>query len=212
MNREMSKTLVFVAAACLMVGAAYLTTADRSIRSEAFDDQGAEFFPDFKDPNACTTLEVVDYDPATADILPFKVTLKDGKWTIPSHYDYPADAKKVLWPGLREHFTKAGVDVPLLDIQERYLFRMALETARCFDEGVIGSTAEANIGSIFGIGFPANTGGAAQFIDGYEGPHGTGIAAFVARAQELAAAYGERFEPPASLVEKAEKNEPFKKR
>ena len=89
------------------------------------------------------------------------------------------------------------------------LFIEAVETARCFDEGVISSTAEANIGSIFGIGFPANTGGAAQFVNGYEGPHGTGIKAFVARAQELAATYGERFEPPASLVEKAEKGEPF---
>ena len=58
------------------------------------------------------------------------------------------------------------------DLKERMLFIEAVETARCFDEGVIGSTAEANIGSIFGIGYPANTGGAAQFIDGYEGPDG----------------------------------------
>ena len=89
------------------------------------------------------------------------------------------------------------------------LFIEAVETARCFDEGVISSTAEANIGSIFGIGFPALTGGAAQFINGYEGPDGTGIKAFVARAQELAAKFGDRFAPPASLVEKAEKGERF---
>ncbi|WP_435015444.1 DUF4340 domain-containing protein [Tundrisphaera sp. TA3] len=96
MNREMSKTLVFVAVAVVMIGAAYFTHADRSVTSSAFDDQGQKFFPEFTDPNACTTLEVVDYDPATADILPFKVTLKNGKWTIPSHYDYPADAKQRL--------------------------------------------------------------------------------------------------------------------
>ena len=42
------------------------------------------------------------------------------------------------------------------DLKDRMLFIEAVETARCFDEGVIGSTAEANIGSIFGIGFPAN--------------------------------------------------------
>lgn len=57
------------------------------------------------------------------------------------------------------------------------------------------TTADANIGSIMGIGFPAWTGGVHQFIVGYEG----GTAGFVARAKELAAQYGPRFTPPASL-------------
>ncbi len=71
------------------------------------------------------------------------------------------------------------------------LFIEAIETARCFEEGVIDSAAAANIGSIMGIGYPANTGGAVQFMQGYQG----GLAGFVARARELAATYGERFEP-----------------
>ncbi len=95
MNREMRKTLVFVAAAVLMTGAAVLGRLDRSSRPEEFNDQGKKFFDDF-DPTTCTTLEVVDYDPATAQVLPFKVTNKAGKWVIPSHYDYPADAKQRL--------------------------------------------------------------------------------------------------------------------
>ena len=65
-------------------------------RDEAFNDQGQPFFPDFKDPLACTDLEVVDYDPSTATASPFQVMFKDGKWVIPSHYDYPADAKDRL--------------------------------------------------------------------------------------------------------------------
>ena len=85
------------------------------------------------------------------------------------------------------------------------LFVEALETVKCLDEGVIESVADANIGSIFGIGFPAWTGGVLQYINGYEG----GAAGFVARARELAANYGERFEPPASLVEKAERGETY---
>jgi 3-hydroxyacyl-CoA dehydrogenase/enoyl-CoA hydratase/3-hydroxybutyryl-CoA epimerase len=56
-----------------------------------------------------------------------------------------------------------------------------------------------------GIGFPAWTGGVLQYINGYEG----GPTGFVARARELAATYGERFEPPASLVEKAERGEKY---
>ena len=80
----------------------------------------------------------------------------------------------------------------------------AIETVKCFDEGVLMSAAEANIGSIFGIGFPAVTGGAIQYINGFEGPAGRGPAGFVARARELQAKYGDRFEPPASLVAVAE--------
>ena len=44
-----------------------------------------------------------------------------------------------------------------------------------------------------------------QYINGYDG----GLPGFVARARELAATYGERFEPPASLVEKAERGETY---
>jgi 3-hydroxyacyl-CoA dehydrogenase/enoyl-CoA hydratase/3-hydroxybutyryl-CoA epimerase len=58
-------------------------------------------------------------------------------------------------------------------------------------EGVLTSGHDANIGSIFGIGFPAWTGGAWQYIEGM------GREAFIARAQALAAEHGERFAPPA---------------
>jgi len=74
---------------------------------------------------------------------------------------------------------------------------------RCYDEGVIESVADANIGSIFGIGFPAWTGGVLQYINGYQG----GPQGFVTRARELAAQFGARFEPPASLVERAGRGE-----
>ena len=81
----------------------------------------------------------------------------------------------------------------------------SLEAVKCLDEGVIESVADANIGSILGIGFPGWTGGALQYINGYEG----GLPGFVARARELAAKYGERFEPPASLVQRAERGERY---
>ncbi len=60
-------------------------------------------------------------------------------------------------------------------MKERLLFIEAVETARCFAEGVIESSAAANIGSIMGIGYPPATGGAAQFIHGYVGRSGTGM-------------------------------------
>ncbi|MFI0982206.1 3-hydroxyacyl-CoA dehydrogenase NAD-binding domain-containing protein [Streptomyces sp. NPDC021093] len=121
-------------------------------------------------------------------------------------YEYGEDGKRTrLWPGLREHFGRQGVEIPFVDMQERMLFSEAIDTVRLFEEGVLTSVADANIGSIMGIGFPAWTGGVIQYINGYEG----GLPGFVARARELAATYGERFEPTALLVEKAEKGEKF---
>lgn len=122
-------------------------------------------------------------------------------------YEYGEDGKRAgLWPGLREHFTKPGAEIPFEDMRERMLFSEALDTVRLLEEGVLTSVADANIGSIFGIGFPGWTGGVLQYINGYEG----GLTGFVARARELAERYGDRFLPPALLVEKAERGETFK--
>lgn len=123
---------------------------------------------------------------------------RKGRAAGSGFYDYPADGPKVLWPGLREHFT-TGSELPMQEIQDRYLFAMALDTARCFEEGVLRDAESANIGGIFGIGFPPHTGGPATFMTNYVG----GLAGFVARADELADAYGERFRPNAWLREKA---------
>ncbi len=132
-------------------------------------------------------------------------------------YDYDEHGRRTtLWPGLAETFPVAEQQVPIRDIRDRMLFIEALETARCFEEGVITSAAAANIGSIMGIGFPALTGGAAQFITGWqaldETGHGVGpvgLDAFLTRADELAEAYGERFRPTAYLRDMAAKGESF---
>ena len=120
-------------------------------------------------------------------------------------YEYEDGKRTRLWPGLREQFppVKDPSSLSLKDLEERMLVIEALETVKCLDEGVIETVADANIGSIFGIGFPGWTGGVLQYINGYEG----GLPGFVARARELAERYGDRFEPPVSLVEKAERGE-----
>jgi len=108
-------------------------------------------------------------------------------------YDYPQGGRKALWPELARIFGRPDVRYRLDDLKDRFLYRQAIETARCLEEGVLETVHDANIGSIFGIGFPAWTGGARQFID-----H-VGARAFVARAEALATAYGERFAPPATI-------------
>ncbi|MEV6827155.1 3-hydroxyacyl-CoA dehydrogenase NAD-binding domain-containing protein [Amycolatopsis sp. NPDC051102] len=129
---------------------------------------------------------------------------RKGRSTGAGFYEYDSEGKRVgLWPGLRDAFKSGSAEVPFEDLKERMLFAEALETVKCFDEGVLTSVADANIGSIFGIGFPAWTGGVIQYINQYEG----GLQGFVDRARELAARYGDHFEPPQSLVEKAAKGE-----
>ncbi len=130
---------------------------------------------------------------------------RPGKLQGKGFYDYPEGGKAKLWPGLKDAFGDS-TEIPMEDMKERMLFIEAMEAVKCFEEGVIESVADANIGSIFGIGFPGWTGGVIQYINQYEG----GLKGFVARAQELAAKYGDRFNPPALLVEKAEKGEIFK--
>jgi 3-hydroxyacyl-CoA dehydrogenase/enoyl-CoA hydratase/3-hydroxybutyryl-CoA epimerase len=125
---------------------------------------------------------------------------RGGRAAGAGFYDYAEGKRLGLWPGLVEEFGGQNHDIPFRDLQERMLFAEAIESVKCYDEGVLRSVPEANIGSIFGIGFPAWSGGVLQYVNGYEG----GAAGFVARARELAAAYGDRFTPPASLVALAE--------
>jgi 3-hydroxyacyl-CoA dehydrogenase/enoyl-CoA hydratase/3-hydroxybutyryl-CoA epimerase len=123
-------------------------------------------------------------------------------------YEYDEGGKRAgLWKGLREHFPVTGDPsaISLRDLEERMLFAEAIESVKCLDEGVIETIADGNIGSILGIGFPGWAGGVFQYINGYEG----GVAGFVQRARELAEQYGQRFEPPASLVERAERGEVY---
>ncbi len=123
-------------------------------------------------------------------------------------YEYGEDGRRTnLWTGLKDLFpvTVDPMTISLKDLEERMLFAEALETVKCVDEGVLETVSDANIGSIMGIGFPAWTGGVLQYINGYEG----GVAGFVARSRELAAQFGDRFEPPASLVAKAESGEVY---
>ncbi|MEV0357464.1 3-hydroxyacyl-CoA dehydrogenase NAD-binding domain-containing protein [Nocardia sp. NPDC050697] len=132
------------------------------------------------------------------DVIDFMVEQgRPGRLEKAGFFEYDEDGKRLhIWQGIRDHYkTSTDLQVPFQDLVDRMLFAEAIETQKCFDEGVLTSTADANIGSIFGIGFPAWTGGVHQFIVGYPG----GQEAFVARADYLAEKYGKRFEVPASL-------------
>jgi len=133
---------------------------------------------------------------------------RPGRLRGKGFYDYDGAGKRTgLWPGLATEFPVSGdpAAVDLHELEERMLFAEAVDSARCFEEGVLTSVADANIGSIMGIGFPPWTGGVLQYINGYPG----GVAGFVARAGELAEKYGDRFTPGPLLRKKAENGESF---
>lgn len=127
---------------------------------------------------------------------------RSGRAAGGGFYDYPAGAKKHLWSELKPLFEKSGLDYKLQDVKDRILYRQAVETARCLAEGVLTSVHDANVGSIFGIGFPAWTGGAMQFI------YAVGIEAFVTRCAQLAAAYGPGFVLTPEVIAAVKKHQP----
>ena len=97
---ESSKTAVFVAMAVVIalitLGAWKLTTLPQFSDPEKVAMEGKQLFPKFTDPLAATSLEIVKYDEQAALPVPFKVAQADDQWSIPSHSDYPADAKDQL--------------------------------------------------------------------------------------------------------------------
>ena len=118
---------------------------------------------------------------------------RKGKAAGAGFYDYPEGGKKRLWEGL-SHW-KQDFDISEQEMIDRFLFVQSLDTLRCYEENVLESVIDANIGSIFGIGFAPWTGGAIQFLNQY------GLDQAVQRANELEAKYGERFKAPQRLVE-----------
>ncbi|MBE93592.1 3-hydroxyacyl-CoA dehydrogenase NAD-binding domain-containing protein [Marinobacter sp.] len=128
-----------------------------------------------------------------------------GKAAGAGFYEYPQSGKKHLWPELDTLFVdqEKARNTDLQELKDRILFIQAIETVRCLEEGVLRTVEDANIGSIFGIGFAPWTGGAIQFINQY------GVRAFAERAKVLAERFGERFNPPRLLLDKAERNAVF---
>jgi len=117
---------------------------------------------------------------------------RTGRAAGKGFYDYHPDGSKTIAPLWRQRFG-TGLEISPDDIRDRLLFRQVVETLRCVSRGVLHSARDANVGSIYGWGFPLHTGGTMQLIEGY------GRGAFVARAAQLAARYGERFRVPDSL-------------
>jgi 3-hydroxyacyl-CoA dehydrogenase/enoyl-CoA hydratase/3-hydroxybutyryl-CoA epimerase len=120
-----------------------------------------------------------------------------GRKNAKGYYDYPADGKKLLWPGLGQEYPLALTQPSPEDVRERLLYRQLVECARCFAEGVLVTPQDGDLGAIFGWGFAPYTGGPFSAIDTI------GPAKVVETLDRLAAQHGERFAPPQQLRDMA---------
>ncbi len=95
-------------------------------------------------------------------------------------------------------------DSPIQDVQDRLLYPFINEAAKCLEEGVLRSARDGDIGAVLGLGWPPYTGGPFMWVDTL------GADAVVTRMDELAIAYGNRFEPADILRTHAESGERFR--
>ncbi len=120
-----------------------------------------------------------------------------GKKAGKGFYDYDGKEKS-LWPELTQLFPTVEQQPSQAELVDRLMFIQANEAARSYEEGVVRSVADANIGSIFGWGFAPFHGGALQFINAL------GARRFVERSRELEKKYGPRYAPAAVVVKMGE--------
>jgi len=137
-----------------------------------------------------------------ATLKAMKALGRGGRTSGGGFYDYPQGGKKQLWPELSTHFApKAEFDVE--ELKKRFFYAQAIETARCLEEGVLETPEDADLGAVYGWGFPTWTGGTLSYIDT------VGVETFVREAERLAQLHGPRFAPSAWLRDRAGRGEPF---
>ncbi|RBO83900.1 fatty acid oxidation complex subunit alpha FadB [Marinomonas aquiplantarum] len=88
------------------------------------------------------------------------------------------------------------------DIIARMMIPLCIETVRCLEENIVSSAAEADMGLIYGIGFPPYLGGALHYLDQM------GLQAFCDLADKYSH-LGKLYEPTAKMREMAKNNETY---
>jgi 3-hydroxyacyl-CoA dehydrogenase/enoyl-CoA hydratase/3-hydroxybutyryl-CoA epimerase len=126
-----------------------------------------------------------------------------GRKTGGGFHDFPNGASKRLWPALSTEFPSLGKQPHVNEVKQRLLCIQALESARCFEEGVVTDAADADLGSVLGLGYPTWTGGTLSYIET------VGLETFVATCDRLADRHGERFRPSAWLRERSRAGQKF---
>lgn len=120
---------------------------------------------------------------------------RPGKFKQRGFYNYQGQQPLKFWTELNLHFpSHSEKNQDKNEIIERFLFAQVIEAFWCIQEKVIASYEAANIGSIYGSGFPGFKGGVIQYVYDY------GIRSFIGKCKQFEAKYGRRFQVPRSLL------------
>ncbi|MBU6379605.1 MAG: enoyl-CoA hydratase/isomerase family protein [Gammaproteobacteria bacterium] len=120
---------------------------------------------------------------------------RQGRKSGGGFYDYPSGGRKRLWSGLGDIWPQRDPQPAAGEVRKRLLHIQLLEAIKCMQEGVIDEPADGDVGAVFGVGFPAYTGGPFSYIDHL------GAARVLRECNELAKRHGERFKAPRLLRE-----------
>jgi 3-hydroxyacyl-CoA dehydrogenase / enoyl-CoA hydratase / 3-hydroxybutyryl-CoA epimerase len=149
------------------------------------------------------------YEPRAIDRILKELVVNRGRFgrkNAKGFYDYPQEGRKRLWAGIAEVAPASSNGFDVERLKERLLLIQALETARCFAEGVLTDVREADVGAILGFGYAPFTGGPLSSIDT------VGPATFVDKCKAYADELGPRYQPPALLLDMAQTEEGFYRR
>lgn len=121
---------------------------------------------------------------------------RTGRTKKTGFYDYQKNGQKSLWSELTEHYPTQKGPFDHQEIKDRLLIAQVLEAAWCLQEGVLQTVEGANLGSIYGWGFPAFKGGVVQYMNEYGS-----YEAFKKKCRGLSEQYGQRFKVPSMVKE-----------
>lgn len=93
-DKQKTTTFVIVGLLALLVG--FAPWRRTSSAPTVNDEVGRKLFEAFDNPLSATSMEVIEFNENNSTIKPFKVEQVGGVWSIPSHENYPADAKDHL--------------------------------------------------------------------------------------------------------------------
>ncbi|MEK0362733.1 fatty acid oxidation complex subunit alpha FadB [Pseudomonas sp. CBC3] len=160
-------------------------------------DVMAEGFPDRMKDDSKTAVDVM-YEAN-------RLGQKNGKGFYAYEVDKKGKPKKVVDPQSYELLKPIVSETRELsdeDIINYMMIPLCLETVRCLEDNIVETAAEADMGLIYGIGFPPFRGGALRYIDSI------GVAEFVALADKYAD-LGPLYHPTAKLREMAANGQRF---
>ena len=106
----MQRTAIFLAAGGLLLLLGW-AVQPRFKPAEVKPAAERVLFPELTDVQKAASLEIIQYDEELATLYPFKVVKSGGVWVLPSHQNYPADAKDHLAAAATEL-----VDLKTLDV------------------------------------------------------------------------------------------------